>query len=97
MKRAAREIHDYDTLMNPIREKRLTMSGKQLGDPVKLGEAIVKLVNSDDPPAHLLLGSDASKLVDRKLTDLRAEYDAWKEMTLSTDFLDEGAGGNSWA
>ncbi|HEY0182276.1 MAG TPA: oxidoreductase [Rhodopila sp.] len=97
MKRAPRGIEDYDALMDPIREKRLAMSGRQIGDPARLGEAVVRLVNSDDPPAHLLLGSDAARLVDRKLADLRAEYDAWKEVTLSTDFAEDGAAANSWA
>lgn len=97
MNRAPRGIEDYDALMNPIREKRLAMSGKQIGDPAKLGEAVVRLVNSDNPPAHLLLGSDAITLVDRKLADLRAEYDAWKDVTVSTDFADDSAAGNSWA
>jgi NAD(P)-dependent dehydrogenase (short-subunit alcohol dehydrogenase family) len=95
MNRAPRAIEDYDALMNPIRAKRLAMSGNQLGDPAKLGAAVVKLVNSDDPPAHLLLGSDAIKLVGQKLNDLRAEYDAWRDVSVSTDFADSGAG-NSW-
>ena len=97
MKRAPRGIEDYDALIDPIREKRLAMSGKQLGNPAKLGAAVVKLVNSEDPPAHLLLGSDAVKLVDRKLAALKAEYDAWKAVTLSTDFAEDDASGNSWA
>lgn len=97
MNRAPRSIADYDTLMNPIREKRLAMSGRQIGDPARLGEAVVRLVNSDDPPAHLLLGSDAITLVECKLAELRAEYDAWKDVTLSTDFDDDSAAGNSWA
>jgi NAD(P)-dependent dehydrogenase (short-subunit alcohol dehydrogenase family) len=96
MKRAPRVIEDYDALMGPVREKRLAMSGNQRGNPVKLGEAVLKLVNSDEPPAHLLLGADAIKLVDQKLADLRAEYDAWKDVTLSTDFADS-ANGNTWA
>jgi len=97
MSRAPRGIEDYDTLMNPIRERRIAMSGKQLGNPWKLGEAVVKLVNSENPPAHLLLGSDAVKLVEQKLENLRAEYAAWKEVTLSTDFIDESAAGNPFA
>ena len=97
MSRAPRGIEDYDTLMNPIRERRIAMSGKQLGNPRKLGEAVVKLVNSENPPAHLLLGSDAIKLVEQKLENLRAEYAAWKEVTLSTDFIDESAAGNPFA
>ena len=97
MSRAPRGIEDYDTLMNPIRERRIAMSGKQLGNPWKLGEAVVKLVNSENPPAHLLLGSDAIKLVEQKLENLRAEYAAWKDVTLSTDFTDESAAGNPFA
>ncbi len=97
MNRAPRGVEDYDTLMNPIRERRIAMSGKQLGNPKKLGEAVVKLVNSENPPAHLLLGSDAIKLVEQKLENLRAEYAAWKEVTLSTDFIDESAAGNPFA
>jgi NAD(P)-dependent dehydrogenase (short-subunit alcohol dehydrogenase family) len=52
MRRAPRAIEDYDALMNPIRERRLQMSGHQLGDPAKLGAAVIALVNSDNPPAH---------------------------------------------
>jgi NAD(P)-dependent dehydrogenase (short-subunit alcohol dehydrogenase family) len=89
MIRAPRGIGDYDALMNPIRERRLAMSGNQIGDPAKLGEAVVRLVNSPEPPAHLLLGSDAVALVDRKLAPPRAEYDAWKDVTLSTDFAED--------
>jgi NAD(P)-dependent dehydrogenase (short-subunit alcohol dehydrogenase family) len=97
MVRAPRTIDDYDALMNPVRERRLRMSGNQVGDPTKLGAAIVKLVNSESPPAHLLLGSDAIKLVDQKLTELRAEYDAWKDVTLSTDFAKGNAQSTSWS
>lgn len=86
MARAPRSIADYDTLMTPIRERRQAQSGKQIGDPSKLAEAVVKLVNSEDPPAHLLLGSDAYKLVGEKLALLQSEFAAWKDVTLSTDF-----------
>jgi NAD(P)-dependent dehydrogenase (short-subunit alcohol dehydrogenase family) len=99
MNRAPRTIADYDALVNPVRERRLQMSGNQIGNPAKLGEAVVTLVNSDNPPAHLLLGSDAAKLVDQKLASLRAEYEAWKDVTLSTDFAEDASGApvKSWA
>jgi NAD(P)-dependent dehydrogenase (short-subunit alcohol dehydrogenase family) len=86
MVRAPRSIPDYDALMNPIRERRQQVSGHQLGDPKRAAAAIVKLAQADDPPAHLLLGSDAVKLVEDKLASLRAEFDKWKDVTLSTDF-----------
>jgi NAD(P)-dependent dehydrogenase (short-subunit alcohol dehydrogenase family) len=86
MVRAPRSIADYDALMNPIRERRQAQSGKQIGDPSKLAVAVVKLVNSENPPAHLLLGSDAHRLVGEKLALLQSEFAAWKDVTLSTDF-----------
>ena len=50
---------------------------------------MARLVNSDNPPAHLLLRSDAIRLLDQKLAVLRAEYDSWNDATLSTDFADD--------
>lgn len=86
MIRTARSIPDYDALMDPIRERRQAASGHQIGDPARLGAAVLALASMEKPPAHLLLGSDAYKLVDEKLAALRAEYDTWKQVTLSTDF-----------
>jgi NAD(P)-dependent dehydrogenase (short-subunit alcohol dehydrogenase family) len=86
MVRAPRSIADYDGLMNPIRARRQAQSGKQIGNPSKLAVAVVKLVNAENPPAHLLLGSDAWKLVGEKLALLQREFATWKDITLSTDF-----------
>jgi NAD(P)-dependent dehydrogenase (short-subunit alcohol dehydrogenase family) len=86
MVRAPRNIAAYDEVMDPIRERRQKISGHQLGDPQKAAQAILTLAASDAPPAHLLLGSDALRLADEKLAALRAEFDAWKDTTLSTDF-----------
>jgi NAD(P)-dependent dehydrogenase (short-subunit alcohol dehydrogenase family) len=85
MVRATRSIEAYDALMDPIRERRQSLSGKQAGDPNRLAAAILTLVASRDPPAHLLLGSDARRLVFEKLDTLNAEFEVWKDVTLSTD------------
>ena len=85
MVRAARSIGDYDPIIEPIRKRRLEMSGKQVGDPRKAALAMLQVALSADPPAHLLLGSDAVRLVDEKITSLQAEFDAWRSVSLSTD------------
>src|SRR6201996_4213197 len=85
MVRAPRSIADYDSVIEPARKRRMEVSGKQLGDPAKAAQAMLKLATSDHPPAHLLLGSDAMRLVDEKLTALQADFDAWRSVTLSTD------------
>jgi len=85
MQRSPRRIADYDEVFDPIRQARQEKSGKQLGDPKKAARAILQLIESEKPPAHLLLGSDALSLVRAKLAELSAEMDAWEAVTRSTD------------
>jgi len=86
MVRTARSIAAYDTLFDPIRQAREEKNGKQLGDPAKAARAILKLIGTENPPAHLLLGTDALTLVREKLKRYAAEIDAWEEVTRSTDY-----------
>ncbi|TIV69451.1 MAG: short-chain dehydrogenase/reductase, partial [Mesorhizobium sp.] len=78
MVRTERSIADYDALFDPIREARLTKSGKQLGDPDKLATAVLALVESEAPPPQLLLGSDALRLVSERIERLQQEIEAWR-------------------
>lgn len=86
MVRAPRSIPDYDSVIDPWRARRQGYSGHQPGDPIKAAEAILKLVESEAPPTHLLLGSDAVRLVREKLALLNREIDTWEEVSQSTDF-----------
>ncbi|MBB6488821.1 oxidoreductase [Rhizobium lusitanum] len=88
MVRTSRSIADYDALMNPLRERRKAYDGRQIGDPAKLGAAVVTLAGSANPPAHLLLGSDALRLVEEKLALMQAEIAAWRHITLAMDFAE---------
>lgn len=85
MIRTPRSIPDYDPLFDPIRKAREEKSGKQLGDPVKAARAMLSVIASDNPPAHLLLGSDALGLVREKLSAVGGEIDAWEAVSRSTD------------
>ncbi|WP_107310550.1 oxidoreductase [Burkholderia metallica] len=85
MSRTPRSIADYDALFDPIRQAREERSGKQLGDPAKAARAMLAAIASDHPPAHLLLGSDALRLVRGKLAALDEEIRAWEAVTVSTD------------
>ncbi|MBY4710535.1 oxidoreductase [Burkholderia cepacia] len=85
MMRTPRSIADYDAIFDPIRQAREEKSGKQLGDPVKAARAILAVVAAQHPPAHLLLGSDALRLVRGKLAALDEEIRAWEAVTVSTD------------
>ncbi|MBX5081439.1 oxidoreductase [Rhizobium lentis] len=85
MVRTDRSIPDYDALFDPIRHARQERSGRQPGDPDKLAAAVLDLIESNNPPPQLLLGSDALKLVLQRIERLQQEIDAWKAVTLSTD------------
>ncbi|MDG9667719.1 oxidoreductase [Hahella sp. CR1] len=85
MVRTLRSIADYDASFDPIRKARLEKSGKQLGDPKKAAAAILRVIDAEQPPAHLLLGSDALKLVREQLQALQRDIDAWESLTRSTD------------
>ncbi|MEL7938404.1 oxidoreductase [Pseudomonas delhiensis] len=85
MVRSPRSIADYDALFDPVRQARQEKSGKQLGDPKKAARAMLEAIGSANPPAHLLLGSDALGLVRQKLGALEEEIAAWEATTRSTD------------
>ena len=88
MQRSERRIADYDVIFDPIRAARAARSGKQQGDPRKAGRVIVDLLESADPPAHLLLGPDALDNVSKELSLLQAEFAQWETTTRSTSFDD---------
>jgi hypothetical protein len=90
MVRTERSIGDYDELMDPVRARRAAASGNQLGDPAKAARALLELVADPEPPAHLLLGSDAVRLVTAGRQAMDAEIGKWAELSRSTD-LPEGA------
>jgi NAD(P)-dependent dehydrogenase (short-subunit alcohol dehydrogenase family) len=85
MIRSPRSIPDYDDLFEPVRKTRKEKSGNQPGDPVKAAHAMLALLESQNPPIHLLLGSDALSLVRQKLGVLGKEIDQWEKLTRSTD------------
>lgn len=65
---------------------REDMAGMEPGDPKKAAIAILKVVESKNPPKHLLLGKFAYQIVCNKLDELKKEFDEWKETTINADF-----------
>lgn len=86
MVRCSRKIPEYDAVMDPIRAVRQAKSGTQPGDPAKAAQALLKLVETENPPARLYLGADALKLVEEKIGVIKAEIAAWESLSQSTNF-----------
>ncbi|WP_322013080.1 SDR family NAD(P)-dependent oxidoreductase [Paraburkholderia sp. J12] len=64
--------------------------GKEHGDPQRVAQVALKLAYHDNPPAHLLLGSDALYFAGQAETERNAAGERWQAVTLSTDFGTEG-------
>ena len=77
---------DYAASAGKVLEALRKMDGKQIGDPVRGARSILELVDSDTPPLHLLLGSDALRRAREKLDNVIDEMDRWEPVTRSTDY-----------
>jgi NAD(P)-dependent dehydrogenase (short-subunit alcohol dehydrogenase family) len=86
LKRSSLQIPEYSETAGATRERISGGSGQQVGDPVRAGEAILKALESDNMPLHLVLGKIALDVARAKIEKFRAELDAWEETSLSADF-----------
>jgi NAD(P)-dependent dehydrogenase (short-subunit alcohol dehydrogenase family) len=79
-------IDDYKATAEANKQAIRGYSGKQPGDPERAARAIVKAVEAENPPLHLLLGVAALKGARNKLEVLKKDYDTWEETTTGADF-----------
>jgi NAD(P)-dependent dehydrogenase (short-subunit alcohol dehydrogenase family) len=86
MTRVPRSIPDYDEVFSPIRAARQAKDGNQIGDPARAAQALLTVLDSDNPPVHLVLGNDALRLIEQGRERLRKDLDGWTQLTASTDF-----------
>jgi len=77
------KIEDYQDI-RASHARYLEMDGKQIGDPVKAAEALIKLSLMPEPPVLLFLGSDAYTRASGKLNTMVGQLEQWKEISDST-------------
>ncbi|WP_445166800.1 oxidoreductase [Mycolicibacterium sp. Dal123E01] len=80
------EIDDYAETAGAVRAHAASANHNQPGDPVKAVTAILQLGASAKPPLRIQLGSDSFGVVSGKLATVAAEQEAWRELSVSTDF-----------
>ncbi|MEO6282507.1 MAG: oxidoreductase [Dyadobacter sp.] len=59
-----------------------------VGDPDKAAKVMIELVNHQEPPLHLILGSEAVEILERADAGRKAEFEKWKPVSISTDHDD---------
>jgi NAD(P)-dependent dehydrogenase (short-subunit alcohol dehydrogenase family) len=78
-------IDAYEPTVGKVRLSAGQIHGNQPGDPAKLAQVVVQLVNSDNPPLHLPIGKDSVGLFKEKIARTQAEMAAWEVVSSSTD------------
>ena len=86
IKSVGKPIDAYAATAGARRAQLRASSGKQAGDPVRAADTIIKVVESPNPPLHLILGTIGLERVREKLHDLVRDIDEWEKVTRSTDF-----------
>jgi NADP-dependent 3-hydroxy acid dehydrogenase YdfG len=80
-------IEDYKgTIVEQRLEAALQGGGQEAGDPVKAAQALIDVVESKEPPLHLLLGKMAYNAANLKIDALKKDFEAWKGTTLGADY-----------
>ncbi|MCO5240562.1 MAG: oxidoreductase [Chitinophagaceae bacterium] len=85
-KNSAIVIDDYAATAGANKDTVRGYSGKQKGDPVRAAKAMIQVVESENPPMVLLLGSAALKNAKRKLEALQNDFDNWEDVTTGADY-----------
>ena len=86
MTHSERLISDYDEVYEPVRQARLRNSGRQPGDPQRAATAILQVIDDENPPRHLVLGSAALDALAASRATFDADVTRWEDLTRSTDF-----------
>jgi NAD(P)-dependent dehydrogenase (short-subunit alcohol dehydrogenase family) len=83
---AKKEMPEYAKTAGVFRTFRANNDGKQVGDPDKGVQVILKAVDSEKPPLHLPLGARAYALARTKIAEFTQDLDAWEAVAKATDY-----------
>jgi NAD(P)-dependent dehydrogenase (short-subunit alcohol dehydrogenase family) len=79
-------IPDYAETAGARLKATSEKSGTQAGDPVRAGEAMIRVTEMENPPRHLVLGAWGYDAVTTRLKQRLAEIEAWRETSLGADY-----------
>ncbi len=58
-------------------------NGQQSGDPDKLAQALLTITNEAQPPRRFIAGADAIAVAEQKVSDLKAQTEAYRALSES--------------
>ncbi|KAI0328199.1 NAD(P)-binding protein [Cubamyces sp. BRFM 1775] len=68
----------------PTKFRNIARGSSSIGDPDKVGRALITISKAENPPMRLPLGPDARFVIQSKLDQIKREFDEWEELGLST-------------
>lgn len=77
---------DYKATVGAMNQLREQFEGSQSGDPARAAKIITDIVQMDEPPFQLLLGSDAVKSAMEDSKNSALEIEKWADVSRSADF-----------
>ncbi|RWX76943.1 SDR family NAD(P)-dependent oxidoreductase [Neorhizobium lilium] len=86
LRQTANKIADYAETAGARMKATSSYSGQQPGDPVRAGQAMIRIVEDGNAPRHLVLGELAYDGVTAKLKERLGEIESLRELSLSADF-----------
>lgn len=86
VKTPALPIQEYEAARQSEEAHLNNISGNQPNDPEKAADVLIAISKEDNPPVHLLLGTDAYDMAKNKADLLNKDIEQWKSYTLSTAF-----------
>jgi len=81
-------IDDYDERRAEQMDWWNDQGGQQPNDPARLAEALVEIAGEEDPPRRFIAGEDAVELAEEKVAELRAQIDAYRDLSTSMAYED---------
>lgn len=84
-----RILDDYAASAGQVRAAATRINHNQAGDPLRLAQAMLALVDASAPPLRLPLGTDTLQTIADKHAFVNAELKDWKVLAASTDFPQE--------
>lgn len=86
MKFTDKSISDYAATAGKLQDTITGYSGEQPGDPVKGAQAVLEIIEAQNPPLRLFLGKVAVERVRAKIKMLKDNLEAWEAVGLKTDY-----------
>jgi NAD(P)-dependent dehydrogenase (short-subunit alcohol dehydrogenase family) len=86
-------IEDYDERRTQQLAFWRAQNGLQNGDPTKLAQALMTIIDQEQPPLRFIAGADAIATAEQVVATLQQQIDAFRDLSSSLAFDEVGAAG----